>query len=306
MKYASAMYFGGELIDATDADYDSYKDLGLLCPNCKSPVFLQAVSKRHYVDKIIEIPAHFKHFQAKDPALAKECEARVARYDAKELKRRASQARNQRLRILQRRFWDIFSEYYDNFLAKPPLNVLTILESISTPIMLMGNTLSIMFFDIKDTIHKEYIKENIENLFNEKKIAFCYGRDSDAISPLPGTQKHFIEVLTTKLDRQMQELVACEVLDFLHSKSSCPLVRKLFCLASLFIFKAMDNEIKIGLIGVNEKDLAQRMINGKINYVDLGFWHNGENQINIFYYTAMQIYSWISLLPWANMLKFNK
>jgi len=54
MKYAAAIFYGGQLLDAADANYGSYKELGLLCPNCKSPVFLQAISK-HQVGKLLRI-----------------------------------------------------------------------------------------------------------------------------------------------------------------------------------------------------------------------------------------------------------
>lgn len=76
------MFYNAQLIDAVDADYDDYKDLGLLCPHCKQLVFLQAVSQRLVGNTLVEIPPHFKHFKAKDPALVKKCVARVAKYDA--------------------------------------------------------------------------------------------------------------------------------------------------------------------------------------------------------------------------------
>lgn len=130
MRYASAMYFGGQLIEATDADYDSYKSLGLLCPNCKSAVFLQAISQRQVGSTLVEIPPHFKHFKAKDPALVKECEARVAKYDAKAIQRRAALARNQRLRLLQRKFWEMLIGYYES-INFPISNILKKMDTAS-------------------------------------------------------------------------------------------------------------------------------------------------------------------------------
>lgn len=107
MKYASSIRYGGQLVKAVDCDYQDYKHLGLLCPNCKDPVFLQGESSRILGEKTISIPPHFKHFTAKDAPLVKQCEARVAKYDQKELKRRAIKTRNQRLQILQKFFWKI-------------------------------------------------------------------------------------------------------------------------------------------------------------------------------------------------------
>lgn len=110
MKYAAAMRYGGELVNAADCDHQDYRYLGLLCPECKDPVFLKATSTRTQKDKTISVSAHFSHFKSKDPALALQCEQRVQSYTPEELQRRATQARGQRLRLLQRWFWQIICQ----------------------------------------------------------------------------------------------------------------------------------------------------------------------------------------------------
>ena len=106
MKYAAAMRFGGQLVEAIACDYNDYKYLGLLCPACKDPIFLRAESVRFAGEKEIKISPHFSHFPAKDATLAKICEQRVAQYTEAEIQKRVSQARGQRLKFFQRWFWD--------------------------------------------------------------------------------------------------------------------------------------------------------------------------------------------------------
>ncbi len=103
MRLASSIRYGGQLIESVDVDYDDYKRLGLICPECKSPVFLRKQSER--------AAAHFAHFRASDPALVQQCELRVSGYTKEELQRKAREAKNQRLKLLQRWFWDIYFKH---------------------------------------------------------------------------------------------------------------------------------------------------------------------------------------------------
>lgn len=108
MKYAASIRYGGQLVDAEDCDYEDYKKLQLLCPECKEPVFLQKGFLRILVNKESPIPAHFKHFPCVAVELAKSCESRIKQYDLKEIEKRKSQAKNQRLKLLQSDFWTLF------------------------------------------------------------------------------------------------------------------------------------------------------------------------------------------------------
>lgn len=103
MRLAASIRYGGQLIEASDVDYDDYKRLGLICPECKSPVFLRQKSERTV--------AHFAHFKASDPALIQKCELRVSSYTKEELESKTREAKNQRLKILQRWFWDIYFKH---------------------------------------------------------------------------------------------------------------------------------------------------------------------------------------------------
>lgn len=111
MEYASAIRFGGMLVAAPDCTYEHYLNRGLLCPCCKDPVFLRAGSSRTRGDASYEVKAHFCHFPSKDAALVAECELRVKSMTPEEFKHLESQARGQRVRLLQRWFWSVIQKH---------------------------------------------------------------------------------------------------------------------------------------------------------------------------------------------------
>lgn len=303
MKYAAAMFYNAQLIDAVDADYDDYKDLGLLCPHCKQPVFLQAVSRRLVGDTVVEIPPHFKHFKAKDPTLVKECEARVAKYDASEIQRRAAQARNQRLKLLQRRFWSLFTGYYES------MNILfaNILEKDGHGFVVqMSQALSDKFLADKPDDLKQTILQIISAGFTmwRDEITIGWNVDNIPLADRPSSPRHysFKNTLSGKLDRQMQELITCEVVDFLHSNSARPVVEKLFTLACCVILEAMESGAQLGLIGGDGPELVVRSKEGKgINTLS---WSIPQNRELFYHYASRHIGLWLAMLPWASLMEF--
>ena len=166
------MFYGGVLIAATDADHDSYKRLGLLCPHCKDAVFLQAPSQRQGEGKTVAIPAHFKHFKAKDPALVKECENRVNKYDAKEIRRQAARARNQRLRLLQRRFWEILTSYYEQKLDFP-IGQLSQAEDVQE-VAAIAHWMTNYFFNQPVDHPKATANQMIDAVYTDGHIFICW------------------------------------------------------------------------------------------------------------------------------------
>ena len=110
MKYASAMKYGGELVAAVDCDYSSFKELVPLCPNCKEPVYLRSGGQRESVKgKAYQIGPHWCHFKGISAEQVSGCELRVNGYTEKDRAKIAAQARGQRLKLLQRWFWRVFS-----------------------------------------------------------------------------------------------------------------------------------------------------------------------------------------------------
>ena len=294
------MFYGGVLIAATDADHDSYKRLGLLCPHCKDAVFLQAPSQRQTEGKPIDIPAHFKHFKAKDPALVKECENRVNKYDAKEIRRSAARARNQRLKLLQRRFWEVLTSYYEQ---KQDFPITKLVRSANVgQIAAMGHWMTNYFFKQPVSDLQATASQMIDGVYNDGHIFISWKPDKNrgAISPSSSIQIAFRESLSGKLDRQMQELIVGEILEFLHSRSSRPLVEQIFVLAASVLFDVMADGARLGLLGGDGPDLMVRTAGG-VN-IDLSFWQVPGNREIFYHYAVGHLCLWVSMLPWASEL----
>ncbi|MEA5468477.1 hypothetical protein [Spirulina sp. 06S082] len=69
MDFAKAMYLGGDIVHARDErlNYQSYKELGLVCPHCNQEILLRCGEWNR---------PHFAHFKATN--LSSRCELRVA------------------------------------------------------------------------------------------------------------------------------------------------------------------------------------------------------------------------------------
>lgn len=108
MKEAIRLYKGdrdGEVVAAIDADYNSFKDLGLICPLCNEAVFLVRGSSRKRGDKLEEVSPHFSHYKE-----GKVCELRARSIAYQQyIEQISPQSRGQRLSLFNRRFWEIFS-----------------------------------------------------------------------------------------------------------------------------------------------------------------------------------------------------
>lgn len=218
MKYAASIKYGGQLIDVLDADHNSYKHLGLLCPECKNPVFLREGHRRTAPKskEIIEVDAAFAHFKAQDPAIALACEKRVARYDRKELEKRATAARNQRLKLLQRWFWDIFwrrLELDQNFENAENKEFFQRDLPLKAPIICAHDESLVALLESLPPTHSH----------RDQQCRVCIdGFKSKHYKGNPFQSERIVKGVEflSLVDRQMQIMICTEVLDFLFSKSS--------------------------------------------------------------------------------------
>lgn len=113
MELAAAMKYGGELVAAKDCTYDSFKELVPLCPECKEPVYLRVGGDRTSTKgKEYQIGPHWCHFKGTSAEQVAACENRVNGYTEGDRQRIATQARGQRLKLLQRWFWNVFFENF--------------------------------------------------------------------------------------------------------------------------------------------------------------------------------------------------
>ncbi|MBD1878348.1 hypothetical protein [Coleofasciculus sp. FACHB-T130] len=236
MKYASSIRYGGELVAASDCTYQDYKQLGLLCPECKEPVFLRAGSTFFRQGKEVLVNPHFAHFSFSDPALVQACENRVAKYDAHEVQRRAAIAKGQRLKILQRWFWDIFKK-----------------NGLSQSLTEIALTDPIKFNQVIDLIKKENT-DLIENLVETFRLATPQNVSQVIETNLttdPGLLKSprviKMQEKLRGIDLKMHRAICWEVVQFLKTKSSLHLLES--CLACTIFLS--------GLSPTAQREIAQ-------------------------------------------------
>lgn len=98
MKYAKLSKIGGELIEASEADYEDYKGF-LKCPVCGDTVFL----RKQHTSKGTTIRAAFIHHKA-IPEISI-CELRIGGYGREDVEREAGKARGQRLNKARVSLW---------------------------------------------------------------------------------------------------------------------------------------------------------------------------------------------------------
>jgi len=115
MEECKSMYHGGELVSALDCDFESYRELGLLCPFCNEPVYLcgETVRQSSKTHKLSYIRPHFKHFPGGDP-LDFDCEKRAISAEGKRyLDAIRAERRGQRLELFNRYFLEIFFSRFE-------------------------------------------------------------------------------------------------------------------------------------------------------------------------------------------------
>lgn len=237
MKYASSIRYGGELIEAKDCDYESYKHLGLLCPECKDPVFLRAEGVRILKKKEVKIGAHFAHFPGKDPALMLACENRVKAYNESDLERLAKNTQNQRRKLFNRFFCKIIKEHlsleysweFSNIVLQD-LNNKNIVQKFargySDPDILSN---SIAF--IEEAITGSYSLSNLCHNNREIPQLVCRLAHFKNLAVNPDLNEAFRQSIISGLDLKMHKMVCIEALQFIATKGARPILEKLFSLA---------------------------------------------------------------------------
>lgn len=124
MRYAKSISRLGELVEANIADYNTFKNLLLVCPHCSGSVYLvqthsRSAGERQLADRIVKvnssnIPAYFKHHGGEDLA----CELYDKSIGSTRIAQSISIARNQRADIFRSRFLDIFKTSSMNYLLR--------------------------------------------------------------------------------------------------------------------------------------------------------------------------------------------
>lgn len=204
MKHAASIRYGGQLITAEEVGYEDYRHMGLICPHCGDPLFLASSHDRHLATgDVTHISAQFRHFKASDPVLVQKCVARVAQYDDREVERRASVARHQRLKILQRWFWSIFTNRAETLVLY--------LEDPDT------EETRIMSRHLVEAVRKYFSKSGEKDI--DRALEFLLEPFDDAPEITDQRLKQDLTRLT-QLDQRLHTAICKEVLKFLQSRTS--------------------------------------------------------------------------------------
>lgn len=107
------MYLGGCLVNATECNYNTAKDLGLVCPYCNEPIFFRSGTTR--VTKLQNgetkkqiISPNFAHYKS-DSFQSFDCENRAYTKKGKQrLKQIEIEGKNQRLELYNHHLWLLF------------------------------------------------------------------------------------------------------------------------------------------------------------------------------------------------------
>lgn len=107
------MYFGGEIIKASDCNYQTSRELGIVCPFCSSAVFLRSQSTREVKGKLQLVRPYFAHYPTGNGDDF-DCEKRSHTKQGKErIEQIRIQARNQRLKLYNAYLWDMIAESHE-------------------------------------------------------------------------------------------------------------------------------------------------------------------------------------------------
>lgn len=116
MDRAIAIAFGGEEVLPEECSHSDFYDLGLRCPSCGEIVmYVKGYTSTRKNGKVIEVGPCFRHQVESDPQQAEICDKRVRSISNAEWEKRKAKSREQRLRILQRYFWQIFCDSSPTF-----------------------------------------------------------------------------------------------------------------------------------------------------------------------------------------------
>ena len=208
MRLAKAMAYGGELIDAQMCGHGDFKALIPLCPNCSESVFLREESSRtSKLGKEFVVPKHWVHFGGTEEQKVA-CEARVSSYTERDRQRIQSQARGQRLKLIQRWFWNLWVKHSFRGQTYEETELWEVMDI--SEFMLSSET-------------GERFKQELEGKTFER-----LGR---LVSQLPAlSQENFAPILESLsgLNLSLHIKISCECVDYVHSRRNRDLLAQMW------------------------------------------------------------------------------
>jgi hypothetical protein len=289
MITASSIRYGGLLVEASECSYESFKQLGLLCPICKRPVFLVQESCREAHTRKLKtgistavkessVPAHFSHFQDVSKEEIEQCELKSSKITQVQREVTASKARGQRLKVLQRRLWQMLKTSYRLFYSEGTDELLqnyffeaSYMNEMRSKAYL-EKLISSCAVSLSHPTNLQVIKTSFaEGCVKWSAIAEAYPKQESPI------YEGFRNWPKSILDLKMHEAICLEVLDFLCTKMQRPILNKLIAY-SIFNF-AGSNAIYAALESQGGKDM-QRYIK-TVNSLDNSLLNSPELRENM-------------------------
>lgn len=232
MKTAKSLVYGGELIDAIDCNYDDFKRLAPLCPNCSSPVHLKAGGDRLSTKgKAYTIAQHWSHFAGKSAEEVAACELRVNGYSDAEREKIQRVARGQREKWIRRWLWRAFEEWSDSqriIKDGSELRLLPIKEIIKhsglRPVKGVGLYCSTGKHDL---VVKRFRSAAFPESFFTRLRKTVEGKASGEYCPL--VESHFMGV-----DLSLHQKISLQIADYLKARNSKGLLELFIETASIF------------------------------------------------------------------------
>ena len=113
MKEAKSIYKGGEIVYASECNYESAKKLGIVCPFCNEPLFWRDEFARlaPKTKDIVIVDSHFAHYANVDGSV---CEKRSITPEGRAfIEQISSESRGQRLKLFEKYFLKMVSKSLD-------------------------------------------------------------------------------------------------------------------------------------------------------------------------------------------------
>lgn len=230
MLEARSMYRAGNLISAKDCDFDSYKELGLICPFCNQPVFLvkPAFKQRQKTGATYYCQPHFSHYPGSDIS-DDDCEKRSQSTEGQNwIENIRIERRNQRLELFNLYFWDIIQS--SNGYPKSPEKIVEKQIGVDQLIKIQS--------DIREwwNSHREDVYKMIDtavNILVDKTKAESHmiemakevGAERAAIAYLDRIE------FAMEADHKLHKAIAYEAADFLGTRKAGIAFRKMVAVA---------------------------------------------------------------------------
>ena len=268
MEDAKSMYHGGELVSALDCDFESYRELGLLCPFCNEPVYLcgETVRQSSRTHKLSYIRPHFKHFPGGDP-LDFDCEKRAISAEGKRyLDAIRAERRGQRLELFNRYFLEMYCWNWSKprWYPSDPPSQKTGVQAFNEHVKSVNKSIKVKATWIH-AFKKYFILRYL--LFHGQASNFAI-RIQSALKkkelgeyvPVFLDQMFDAEMLgaMSKIDFRLHEMIVMELIEWLVSRSSNMAWAKLIYIFHLNSIKSFGLAVDAGLkpsVDMDYKDL---------------------------------------------------